>query len=355
MAAHIGEVKKNMAKHLLHLISETSDSLRMMEVSDHFELVEELGKGTYGNVFMGKHKHSGQAVAIKLLAKEKTPADNFLLEYSISLTLSSHPHVIFTHEIVFHTSRDFVFIQEVAPAGTLHSIIKHKVGMQEDMLKRCAPQIASALDFMHSRGLVHRDIKLDNILLMDPECHCVKLADFGLTRLQGTSAPSMSWYIPYMAPELCSLRKGEHLLLHPSLDVWAFGVLVYTALMGVFPWQGALRCDQMYKEFAWWQVRKNLPNTPERWKAVSAEARKMFWELLSVDVSERRSPMVVLQYIHLPWKEEIPLEYMGERGALPLTYRPNEVCTGAMASSASCIVPNLEITSHAIGAEVEIA
>ncbi|KAG9466740.1 hypothetical protein GDO78_016188 [Eleutherodactylus coqui] len=348
------EVKKNLAKNLLHLISETSENLRMMEVTDHFELLEELGKGSYGKVFMGKHKHSDEMVAVKMLAKDKTPLDNFLLEYGISLTLSCHPHIIRTHEIVFHTSKDFIFVQEVAPAGNLLSIVKAKVGMQEDMLKRCVPQIASALGFMHSKGLVHRDIKLDNILLMDAECHSVKLADFGLTRLQGTSVPSMSWYIPYMAPELCALKKEEHLLLHPSLDIWAFGVLVYIALTGVFPWNGALRRDERYKEFAWWQLRKDLSNAPEMWKKISAGAREMFWELLALSPSDRCSAMDVLKYICLPWKLEVHSEYTRNSSLLPLTSTLYEVNTGDTSSSTFCIPPDLEMACHTIGAEVEI-
>ncbi|XP_073494787.1 serine/threonine-protein kinase SBK1-like [Phyllobates terribilis] len=308
MAAHIKEGNKNMAKHLLHLISETSKNLKMMEVTDHFELFLELGTGSYGKVHMGKHKHSGQTMALKMMAKKKTPGDNFFLEYCISQTLSCHQNIILTHDIFFHTSMDFVFAQEMAPAGNLQSILKPKVGMQEDMLKRCAPQIASALDFMHNRGMVHRDIKPNNILLMDAECHWIKLADFGLTRLQGTYVPSVSWYKPYTAPELCCLRPGEQLLLHPSLDVWAFGVLVYFALSGLFPWYGAVRRDQDYKGFAWWQVKRDLEKAPEKWKNISVEAREMFWELLAINACERRSAIDIMKYLHLPWKAEVSSE-----------------------------------------------
>ncbi|XP_044130035.1 serine/threonine-protein kinase SBK1-like [Bufo gargarizans] len=341
MATHMKETNKNMTTNLLHRISETSEDLKMMEVTDHFELLHELGTGSYGKVFKGKHKTSGQIVAIKMLAKEKTPTDNFLLEYCISLTLSCHRHIILTHEIAFHTSRDFVFVQEMAPAGNLQSIIKHKVGMQEDMLKRCVPQIASALNFMHNSGIVHRDVKLDNILLMDAECHWIKLADFGLTRIQGTLVPSLSWCIPYTAPEFCCLRQGEELILQPSVDVWAFGVLIYIALTGFFPWQAALGRDQQYKEFAWWQVKKDLSEAPGKWKKISTEARGMLWRLLTLNASERCSAMDILNYIHLPWKAEVPSEQIKMNPSF-LQYQGDSTLIRALVSGAE----SLDLSKH---------
>ncbi|XP_073472978.1 serine/threonine-protein kinase SBK1-like [Aquarana catesbeiana] len=351
MASNIHEVTKNTARHVIQLITQMSENLKMMEVSEHFDPIQELGSGSYGKVLLAKYRGSGQLVAVKLLSKQKVPMDNFLVEYGMSISLSGHPNIITTHEIAFHTNRDYVFVQEVATAGTLHSLIQPNVGLHEETVKKCVPQIASALQYMHNKGMVHCDIKPDNILLMDFECNVIKVADFGLARLQGTEAPSLSGFIPYTAPEQCNLKPGEQLLLHPSIDIWAFGVMVYIAMTGYFPWLGAEVHDPMYREFAWWQVRKDLTLAPEKWMKFSLDARKMFWDLLALNASERCSAMDILIYLHVPWKTE---NYTRST-AIHMAYREHDVHSGAAASAALCLLPDHETTSLSIGAEVEIS
>ncbi|XP_077349917.1 serine/threonine-protein kinase SBK1-like [Lithobates pipiens] len=355
MASNIHEVTKNTARQVLQLITQTSENLKMMEVSEHFDPIQELGTGSYGKVLLAKHRGSGQLVAVKLLSKQKVPMDNFLVEYGMSFSLSGHPNIIRTHEVAFHTNLDYVFVQEVATAGTLYSLIKPNVGLNEELVKRCVPQIASALEYMHSKGMVHRDIKPDNILLMDFECNIIKVADFGMARLQGTDAPPMSWFIPYTAPEQCNLKPGEQLLLHPSIDIWAFGVMIYIAMTGSFPWIGAEGHDPMYRYFAWWQVRKDLTLAPEKWRKFCLEARQMFWDLLALNASERCSAMDILKYLHVPWKAEILSENHTRSTVIRMAYRGHDVHSGATASAALCPLPDHETKSLAIGAEVEIA
>ncbi|XP_040215434.1 serine/threonine-protein kinase SBK1-like [Rana temporaria] len=346
MTSNIQEVTKNTARDVLQLITQTSKNLKMMEVSEHFDPIQELGMGSYGKVLLAKHRDSGQLVAVKLLSKVKVQMDNFLVEYGMSISLSGHSNIIRTHEVAFHTSRGYAFVQEVATAGTLYSLIKPNVGLNDDTVKRFVPQIASALEYMHSKGMVHRDIKPDNILLMDFECNIIKVADFGLTRLQGTEVPSISRFTPYRAPELCSLKKGDQLLLHPSIDTWSFGVTIYAALTGSFPWKGAERRDPMYRDFAWWQVRKDVTLASEKWKKFSLEARQMFWELLALNASERCSAMDILKYLHVPWKAEILSENHTRSTVIQMSYEGNDVHSRATASAT---------TTLAIGAEVEIA
>lgn len=133
--------------------------------------------------------------------------------------------------------------------------------MSEEMVKLCAIQLARALDFMHSRGLVHQDRKPDNALLMDKECHTIKLCDFGLTETIGSIVTKMSHIIPYMSPELCALKRNQYLVITSSVDFWAFAVVFFVALTGNFPWKEAMAEDILYQVCKFWQKSDNLSST----------------------------------------------------------------------------------------------
>uniref|UniRef100_A0A8C5LLR5 Protein kinase domain-containing protein n=1 Tax=Leptobrachium leishanense TaxID=445787 RepID=A0A8C5LLR5_9ANUR len=334
MAVTISEAIETI-KLLLEIAEETSSStMRWMAVTDHFQAIQELGKGSYGEVLLAKHRDSGQMVALKMQSKEKTDREHFVVEHSISLLLTSHLHIITTYRMAFETLTSYVSVQELAPAGTLRSIIKRKV-----------LQMVSALEFMHRKSLVHRDIKADNIL-MDPECKCIKLADFGLTRIQGIYVPQMSWIIPYMAPELCALRHNEHLLLNPSLDVWALGILVYVMLTGQYPWNKALSSDWQYQDFICWHQGQVLTRAPSQWKRFTVEGSILFFQILAPNPTERCSVLDILHYINLPWTEEHLSEGLTRVTQGILTDQVQDVGAGATTSWTPCLLEHdLSISS----------
>lgn len=174
-------------------------------------------------------------------------------------------------------------------------------GLPEELVKRCASQLAEALDFMHSRALVHRDIKLDNVLLFDRECRRVKLGDFGLTRVQGSAVGAMSSTLPYAPPELCLLQGSDTLELDASLDVWAFAVLLFCLCTGCFPWAVAASSDPQFKDFSSWQGGMEGQGVPASWQGFNSGALEMFQRLLTLD-PDRRSPAIEVQkYLSLPW------------------------------------------------------
>ncbi|XP_077170930.1 putative serine/threonine-protein kinase SBK3 [Paroedura picta] len=300
-ATNLEEAEDN-EEFLEQLMSLTSRGIPQLEVEEKYNITKELGSGSYGHVLLVQHHERGTPMALKLMSKERTRRREFLREYCIALCLSSHHALLRTTGIAFETSSHYAFAQELAPAGDLCAILSSEQGIPEVQLKRCASQLAEALDFMHGKAMVHRDIKLDNVMLFDSECRLVKLGDFGLTRVEGTPVAAMSGTLPYSPPELCLLEGNETLALDSSLDVWAFGVLLFCLSTGCFPWDVAMSPDPQFEEFSIWQNRTVPGEAPGLWKGFTTHLLGMFRRLMTMD-PDRRSPAIeVHNYLHLPWK-----------------------------------------------------
>nr|XP_038035145.1 uncharacterized serine/threonine-protein kinase SBK3-like [Anas platyrhynchos] len=286
---------------LEQLMVQTGQAVPRQELEEQYTVLEELGSGTYGRVVLTEPRDGGSPVVLKLMLKENTEWRAFLREYCIALCLSGHAACIRALPVAFESATHFAFGQELAPAGDLCTLLTPGEGLAEVLVKRCASQLAEALDFMHSRALVHRDVKLDNVLLFDRECRRVKLGDFGLTRLQGSAVRAMSSTLPYSPPELCLLQGSDTLELDSSLDVWAFAVLLFCLCTGCFPWAVAASPDPQFEDFSAWQSGAEGREAPPSWQGFAYGAQEMFRRLLRLD-PDRRSPAIEVQkYLSLPW------------------------------------------------------
>jgi serine/threonine protein kinase/tetratricopeptide (TPR) repeat protein len=210
----------------------------------HYSILEKLGEGGMGVVYKATDTKLDRSVALKFLPShvsdnQETKA-RFLLEAKAAATLN-HPNICTIYGV--EESGDQMFIaMEYIDAGTLHDALKTTIGNQQATIA-IAIQIGEALQEAHAKGIVHRDIKADNIMLTSKGQ--VKVMDFGLAKLRGslnlTRSGSTVGTLAYMSPEQIQGSGAD-----PRSDLFSFGVLLYQMLTGKLPFQGEHEAALMY-------------------------------------------------------------------------------------------------------------
>lgn len=211
---------------------------------DDFDLHQVLGKGSFGKVILAELKKTHEFYAIKVLTKISVLEDNdveaTLVERRL-LELGSQCPFIASLFCAFQSSSHLFFVMEYLCGGDLMRHLQHDGKFKEDRVRFYAAEIICALQFLHKRGIIYRDLKPDNILL-DKDGH-IKLADFGMCKenVSGDGRATTFCGTPnYLAPEII---QGES--YNASVDWFSFGIVLYEMISGHLPFSGGNE-DEMF-------------------------------------------------------------------------------------------------------------
>ncbi|XP_032511551.1 putative protein kinase C delta type homolog isoform X2 [Danaus plexippus] len=244
---------------------------------DDFQFIRVLGKGSFGKVMLAELRDTEYYYAVKCLKKDVVLEDDdvecTLIERKVLALGTNHPYLCHLFA-TFQTDSHLFFVMEYLNGGDLMFHIQQSGRFPEARARLYAAEIVSGLKFLHKRGIVYRDLKLDNILL-DFDGH-VRIADFGMCKLQiylDKTADTFCGTPDYMAPEII---KG--LKYNQTVDWWSFGVLLYEMLIGQSPFSG---CDE---DELFWSICNEMPSYP---RFLSKEALSILTRLLDKDAKTR--------------------------------------------------------------------
>ncbi|XP_072381145.1 uncharacterized protein [Diabrotica undecimpunctata] len=201
----------------------------------YYELEKTIGKGNFAVVKLATHIVTRTKVAIKIIDKTVLDEENLtkIFRETAILKKLKHPHITRLYQLM-ETNQTIYLVTEYASKGEIFDHLVAKGRMTEPEAKRIFNQIVSAVSYCHSQGVVHRDLKAENLLL-DHNLD-IKLADFGFSN-QFTEGCLLSTFCgspPYAAPELFQGLKYDG----PKADIWSLGVVLYVLVCGSLPFDG---------------------------------------------------------------------------------------------------------------------
>lgn len=249
--------------------------VRKMTPSD-FEAIQLLGKGSFGEVYLVETKATKELYAMKILLKSKIMGQN-LVKYAMTernvLSYIKHPFIVGL-KYAFQTSTKLYLILDFCPGGSMASQIAREKRFSETRARIYLSEILLAIEELHKRDIIYRDLKPDNIVL-DEEGHAL-LTDFGLSKegvMDNQSAKSFCGSVAYLAPEM--LRRQGH---GKAVDWYLLGVLFYEMIVGFPPYFSSNR-DQMFSNIQ--RGKLKIPTS------LSGDARSLLKELLNRDPLKR--------------------------------------------------------------------
>lgn len=258
-----------------------------------FKLIKELGEGAFSRVFLAGYRcidrKTGAKKSIFLACKvinTKTTASvykrKFLQRELDVLCTCSHPQIIFVHSIFTRNNKYYIFMR-YAERGDLFDYLVSNGSLTEEQCAVWVRQLASAIQYMHTLEIAHRDLKCENVLIT--QNFNVKLSDFGFVRscvddktLEVTMSQTFCGSLTYVSPEIIKGSPYE-----PKIaDMWSFGVLIFMMLNKSHPFDST-HLHSLYQN----QMKRNWKYTNRKSDSISEGCRELINNLMEPNTKKR--------------------------------------------------------------------
>jgi len=255
-----------------------------------------VGKGSFGQVFQVRKKDTKQVFALKVLDKSHLSkidqVQNTKQERRV-LEIVNHPFIVKLH-YAFQTGPALCLVMDFINGGELFMHLRKHRFFSEPDARIWAAEILLALEYLHSMGIIYRDVKPENVLL-DHEGH-IKLTDFGLARdaKDVSTAKEVAGSPYYMAPEVL-LMHGHDV----QADWWSLGILIYEMIVGLPPF---------YSKDTKAAYQRLLTEPLEFKPHVSQPARDLIRALLNTDPSKRLGAVPKDHVVSEAWSDGMPIK-----------------------------------------------
>uniref|UniRef100_A0A914ULR2 Protein kinase domain-containing protein n=1 Tax=Plectus sambesii TaxID=2011161 RepID=A0A914ULR2_9BILA len=247
------------------------------DISKLYDIGNKIGDGNFATVSAALRKGDGTKWAIKDIDKRKVKGKVYYIENEVEVLLKcTHPNICRLRE-AFQSPQAYYLVLELIDNGDLFDAIKTRGAFSERLAAQVVGDVASALSYLHTLNVVHRDVKPENLLLTNDMR--VKIADFGLAckvlgplyRVCGTPT--------YVAPDI--LREQGYGL---PVDVWSLGIITHVMLVGYAPFRNQDRAE-LFRMIQKGVFSLELPG----WNKVSDGAKEVVQKMLTVNAEKRIS------------------------------------------------------------------
>ena len=273
------------------LVSKGTNSIK-----SNYKKVKVLGQGSFGTVYLVKHKLLKSSFAMKVIKKtNKSDKDDIIMNEINILRKMDHPNIVKIHDF-YVTQNEYILVTEYCPEGELFYEIKNFAPFNEALTGWYMKQILSAVNYCHKLKIIHRDLKPENILISKRNkqgFNFIKIIDFGTAIIfnKNKNDKALTGSIYYISPEVLSKNRNYS----EKCDVWSCGIIMYILLTGLPPFNGESDEEIIRKIM---NGKFDLKKYP--WPIITSQAKDLIKKLLEFNVNDRISAEEALNH---PWFE----------------------------------------------------